>query len=293
MIELASITPDPKALPASPKRPRGDETAFSYALAEASLEKSAGAALKTFGAAPKADDAAARPGEAAAQQARSPVAADGGTSISYDAARTTPAVSASAAAAATVKADPPPVLAPSTAAGPAGAAVPAPLIAAPPPPAAATARPTLASDASRAEALRAPAKAETRPVRADPPARTPAAFAEVIAKRLADGKSEFEIRLDPPQLGRVEGRLVVGDDGKTTLALVFDTQAALAQFAADGEALRTALATAGFDLGQSSLSFSLADRDGERAGRAVAGDEPPHEARAALLAASAVIDIKV
>lgn len=97
------------------------------------------------------------------------------------------------------------------------------------------------------------------PVRPQAAMQTPD-FARLIAHRLKDGKTHFELRLDPPDLGRVEARLTIADDGKAALALKFDNQAALDHFARDGEALRQALLTAGFDLGGQSLSFTLAER---------------------------------
>ena len=81
-------------------------------------------------------------------------------------------------------------------------------------------------------------------------------FARLLARRL-DTATSFELRLDPPELGRVEGRFTVSDDGKSVLSLKFDNQSAFDLFAKDEAALRTALSNAGFDLGDSELAFTL------------------------------------
>lgn len=292
MIELSNLLSGVEALPAAANRPRGDAPAFSYARAAAALEQRAGAALKTHGAAPTLDDPAAALQVAARARARASADREGAG------AQPAAAPAAQAASPATqVPASPPPQAAPAAPSAPVAAQgqAPAGLAPAPPsPPSAAPARPAIAADAPRAQSPRPADKSAARTVRADPPARTPAAFAEVIARRLGEGKSEFEIRLDPPQLGRVEGRLVLGDDGEATLALVFDNQAALDRFAADGAALRAALASAGFDLGGSALSFTLAEREGSDGGSRRSGGEAGRDAPSvAPFAFSSVIDIRI
>ena len=86
--------------------------------------------------------------------------------------------------------------------------------------------------------------------------QTTEVFARLLAKKLDSGSS-FDIRLDPPSLGRVEGRFAISQDGKSVLALSFDNQAALDLFKNDELALRTALTDSGIDLGQSDISFSM------------------------------------
>jgi len=81
-------------------------------------------------------------------------------------------------------------------------------------------------------------------------------FSRLLARRL-DNATSFDLRLDPPELGRLEGRFTVNDDGKTVLALKFDNQAALDHFSKDEPALRAALSEAGYDLTQNSLTFTL------------------------------------
>ncbi|MEL7491064.1 MAG: flagellar hook-length control protein FliK [Pseudomonadota bacterium] len=104
------------------------------------------------------------------------------------------------------------------------------------------------------------AQKTTAPARAPEPAAATQEFARLLARRL-DNATAFDIRLDPPELGRLEGRFTIGDDGKSVLALKFDNQTALDLFAKDETALRTALADAGFDLGGNDLAFSLQQDD--------------------------------
>ena len=114
--------------------------------------------------------------------------------------------------------------------------------------------PTLSTAAIRETAARIKSEAPRAapPLRA--PAQTVAQFAEILARRL-DGASQFDLRLDPPALGGVEGRLTLSDDGKALLSLTFDNQSAFDLFRRDESALRNALAGAGFDLPRHNLQM--------------------------------------
>src|SRR5690606_8009420 len=50
----------------------------------------------------------------------------------------------------------------------------------------------------------------------------PSGLAVAIAARATAGKNDFSIRLDPPELGRVDVRLSVDKDGQITSHLVAD-----------------------------------------------------------------------
>ena len=106
---------------------------------------------------------------------------------------------------------------------------------------------------AKADALKKPAA--SAPTQTAPKTEE---FAKLLAQRLDTGATRFELRLDPPELGKVEAQLNVSDDGDTVMALKFENQAALDLFARDQSALRAVLAAAGFELGQEQLSFSLA-----------------------------------
>lgn len=296
MIEAASAETISRLASPAPKKPRGEDGAFSYALAATSLEKSASASLKTFGATSQKIEGAQQPSDQKSTAAGAQSNDAGGAP-----ATTSETSSKSQGAPQSIKASLPQApanAAPVASAQPQSAGPIAPTVASAPPAAATTAqRAPQGVEAPRADVSKsAAARYSFRARRPDAPVRTPGDFAELVARRLKDGKSEFDIRLDPPRLGRVEGRLVVGDDGKTTLTLTFDNQAALDHFARDADALQAALAGAGFDLNGSDLSFALAERgnrDQAAPHQAATADGFNTPARTAWLALDGVIDIKV
>ena len=99
-----------------------------------------------------------------------------------------------------------------------------------------------------------------------------AAFAFQIARQVARGENRFEIRLDPPELGRIDVRLHVSTDGRVNAHLTVERNEALDLLQRDARHLERALGDAGLKAGNGSLSFSLRDqgsagfaRDGETA----------------------------
>ncbi len=106
--------------------------------------------------------------------------------------------------------------------------------------------------ASAAKEAKAPAPAH----KPDAPTQD---FAKLLARRLDAGATQFELRLDPPSLGRVEAQLKLGDEGENVLALKFEHQAALDLFANDQAALRNSLGSAGFEFDNNNVVFKLAD----------------------------------
>lgn len=124
--------------------------------------------------------------------------------------------------------------------------------------------------ATRFDAARVSSSADTQKSAA-PKALRPAAqpnthapsqdFAKLLARRLNAGATTFELRLDPPELGRVEAHMKLDDDGKAVLALKFENQTALDLFSRDEAALRNTLMSSGFDLGGEQLAFSLAEEE--------------------------------
>src|SRR5262249_34923108 len=69
----------------------------------------------------------------------------------------------------------------------------------------------------------APGAAHPAPAPADQAAAVPiAGLALEIAARVQSGRSRFEIRLDPPELGRIEVRLDVDRGGQVPSRLVVD-----------------------------------------------------------------------
>lgn len=234
---------------------------FSFSAAMIALEGRASASLQTFGAAPGAE----APGQAAQPQKenRSDAAVSSRDNTPKEALMTEPRVSgddkpqhATKSVPDAKQASQPPAPAQPQSSSLIGNAPTA--IAAQPPSAAATARPEAAAlrdvTLAKTAALKAP-----RPI-AQSQASAPAQnFAHFLAKKLNSGATSFEMRLDPPQLGRVDAQLTIGDDGDAVVSLQFENQGALDLFARDEAALRTALSSSGHDFDQHKFTFSLRD----------------------------------
>lgn len=88
-----------------------------------------------------------------------------------------------------------------------------------------------------------------------------------IAKHAAPGgTSKFEIRLDPPELGRIEVRLEIHRDGQVHAILAADRPETLELLNRDSRGLERALQDVGLKADSGSLSFSLRQdtrRDGQ------------------------------
>ncbi|HEY0267247.1 MAG TPA: flagellar hook-length control protein FliK [Rhizomicrobium sp.] len=94
------------------------------------------------------------------------------------------------------------------------------------------------------------------------------ALAVQIASRSQSGSKQFDIRLDPPELGRVEVRLSIDSTGKASAHLSADQPQTLDLLQKDAPALTRALRDAGLDVSQDGLNFSLRQQssDGGNAG---------------------------
>ena len=87
-----------------------------------------------------------------------------------------------------------------------------------------------------------------------------AGLAIEIAARAHSGKNRFEIRLDPPELGRIDVRLDVDRDGNVTSRLVVDRSETLDLLRRDASNLERALQQAGLKTSDNGLQFSLRDQ---------------------------------
>ena len=87
------------------------------------------------------------------------------------------------------------------------------------------------------------------------------ALAVSIAARSLSGAKQFEIRLDPPELGRVDVRLSIDANGKTQAHMTADQPQTLNLLQKDAPTLTQALRDAGLDVSQSGLNFSLRGQD--------------------------------
>lgn len=230
---------------------------FSYALAAASLETGAARALEAHGARPEAQSSR-QPAEASQQSPEPRRAAPAAANLSQETAPPTDAETLfarpSQASPAAINAQPAIIAA--SASAPAGAA---PTVAQP----AVTTLGDAAAlrDAAAAKAKLATAKAPRLP---PAPAALKAEFAEILARRI-DKSSVFELRLDPPELGRVDGRLAVRDDGRAVLSLTFDNKDAFDFYSRDEQALRQALQQAGLTFDSGDFVFAFNQREFEAA----------------------------
>jgi flagellar hook-length control protein FliK len=120
-----------------------------------------------------------------------------------------------------------------------------------------------ASGAFAPTALTTAAAPTAAAVTSPTPAAVPiAGLAVEIASHALAGKNRFDIRLDPPELGRIDVRLDVDRDGKVTSRLVVDRPETLDILRRDAPALERSLQQAGLKTGDDALQFSLRDQSG-------------------------------
>jgi flagellar hook-length control protein FliK len=81
-----------------------------------------------------------------------------------------------------------------------------------------------------------------------------------IAATARSGKSRFEIRLDPADLGRIDVRIDVDRNGQVTSHLTVEKPETLSMLRQDAPQLQRALDDAGFKTGDGGLQFSLRDQ---------------------------------
>ena len=81
-----------------------------------------------------------------------------------------------------------------------------------------------------------------------------------IAANVQIGRSRFEIRLDPPELGRIDVRLDVDKQGQVTSHLIVEKSSTLDLLRRDASQLERALQDAGLKTSDNGLQFSLRDQ---------------------------------
>lgn len=91
------------------------------------------------------------------------------------------------------------------------------------------------------------------------------AIALQISKHVARGVSTFEIRLDPAEMGRIDVKLELAQDGRVTAHLAVEKSETLDLLQKDAKALEQALKDAGLDADSDTLNFSLKNGGGEQA----------------------------
>ena len=81
-----------------------------------------------------------------------------------------------------------------------------------------------------------------------------------IASRAQAGSSQFDIRLDPPELGRIEVQLSVDSNGQVVSHITADRQDTLNLLQSQQPQLQQALEQAGLKTSDSAMQFSLRDQ---------------------------------
>src|SRR5882724_2293251 len=81
-----------------------------------------------------------------------------------------------------------------------------------------------------------------------------------IAASVKSGKSRFEIRLDPADLGRIDVRIDIDRNGQVTSHLTVEKPETLSMMRQDAPQLQRALDDAGLKTGNGGLQFSLRDQ---------------------------------
>lgn len=103
------------------------------------------------------------------------------------------------------------------------------------------------------------------------------AIALQISKHVARGVSTFEIRLDPAEMGRIDVKLELAQDGRVTAHLAVEKAETLDLLQKDAKALEQALKDAGLDADSDTLNFSLKNgnenADGNEAETLASGDD--------------------
>jgi flagellar hook-length control protein FliK len=115
------------------------------------------------------------------------------------------------------------------------------------------------ADASKAKAPAAPPPA--RPV--PPKELVPEIKAQVI-KALADGVERINIQMRPAQLGKIEIRLEIGQDGQLTASFTAENKDTLQMLQRDARDLHKGFQEAGLQTDSNSLTFNLRGGQGEQ-----------------------------
>lgn len=129
------------------------------------------------------------------------------------------------------------------------------------------------------------------------------ALAVSIAAQNQTGTKQFDIRLDPPELGRVDVKLTVDATGKAQAHLAADKPQTLELLQKDSSTLARALRDSGVQLGNNGLQFSLKGQGRQGTGTpsrgrtlsvsAVAGTSSSANSASSIQAQTSGVDITV
>ncbi|MDE1972966.1 MAG: flagellar hook-length control protein FliK, partial [Hyphomicrobiales bacterium] len=113
---------------------------------------------------------------------------------------------------------------------------------------------------SAAAAQAQPNATATTPANPAPAAVPIAGLAIAIAARAQAGSNQFNIRLDPPELGRIDVHLDVDRDGQVTTHMTADRADTLQLLQSQQPQLERALEQAGLKTADNGLQFTLRDQ---------------------------------
>jgi flagellar hook-length control protein FliK len=116
------------------------------------------------------------------------------------------------------------------------------------------------------------------------------ALAVEIAAKSQSGAKQFDIRLDPPELGRVEIRLSIDAAGKASAHLSADQPQTLDLLQKDAASLTRALREAGLNVSQDGLNFSLRQQSHDGNGAQQGQGQARHASRSMTLIATNSIE---
>ncbi|WP_434056010.1 MAG: flagellar hook-length control protein FliK [Roseibium sp.] len=119
--------------------------------------------------------------------------------------------------------------------------------------------------AVRTESLQAPSQAQSGQVATQ--------VAAEIARNLKNGQTRFQMRFDPPELGRVDVNMRVGADGGVHAHLIVERPETLDMFLRDQRGLERALEAAGLSTNSENLQFSLRQDGGRDFASGEGGDD--------------------
>jgi len=124
----------------------------------------------------------------------------------------------------------------------------------------ATGLPNFGFSAANMTATPATDAAPTSSAAASTPTVSIAGLAVAIAARAQTGSHQFDIRLDPPELGRIDVRLDVDHNGQVTTHMTADRSDTLQLLQSQQPHLERALEQAGLKTADNSLQFTLRDQ---------------------------------
>ena len=112
--------------------------------------------------------------------------------------------------------------------------------------------------------------------------RSPAEQVQVaLTTATRDGIDHMTLQLEPADLGRVEVRMEIGNDGRTQLSFLADKPDTLDALARDARSLERALHEAGVKADAGSMQFNLRQQPQPQFGEAAGGNGQPGQEQAA------------